>query len=207
MFETRMVGNTKLTWVGRMDSNRCGHRNPIAKTTRRRLRARTMQKHARACGPRYEHVRGRLPQLRAPTYYYLVNDTRAFKSGKKGTLMTKRAPIARSPNRGGYHEDESLCVGRFVSPDLFARRAPAVRFDSSFRAVCRRICFARGNPYGSWVGDAGDPIWAALANASGGAAHAARITLLKHLERGRQFLRGYQGEGALLRERDSLLEI
>jgi hypothetical protein len=56
---------------------------------------------------------------------------------------------------------------------------------------CRRICFARGNLYGSWVGGAGDPIWEVLANATGGAAHAARITLLKHLERRRQFLGGF----------------
>jgi hypothetical protein len=162
-----------------------------------------MDKHAGACVLRYAQARVRLPQLRAPTYYYLVNDTRAFEAGKKGTLVRERAPIARSPNRGGYDEDESLCVERFVGPDLFARHAPAARFDSSCRAVCRRICFARGNLYGSWVGDAGDPIWAVLANASV-AAHAARITLLKHVEK--QFLGGCQ-ERALLRETESLLEI
>jgi hypothetical protein len=76
-------------------------------------------------------------QVRAPTYHYLVNDTRGSEAGKEGTLMRERAPIARSPNRGGYHEDESLCVGRFVGPDLFARHAPAARFDSSYWAVYR----------------------------------------------------------------------
>jgi hypothetical protein len=157
----------------------------------RRLRAMTRYtSRASACGPRYAHSRVRLATLSAPTYYYLVNDTRAFQAGKKGTLVRERAPIARSPNRGGYHEDESLFVGRFVSPDLFARHALVARFDSSCRAACRRICFARGNPYSSWVGDAGDPIWAILANAGDGAPHAARIALLKHVERGRPFLGG-----------------
>jgi hypothetical protein len=192
-----------------MNSNRCGHRNPMRRLhgdgfalghdaqARGRLRARYC---ARQGAPAKILVR-------APTYYYLVNDRRGFEAGKEGTLMRERAPIARSPNRGGYHEDESLCVGRFVGPDLFARHAPAARFDSSCWAVCRRISFARGNLYGSRVGDAGDPIWAVLANASGGAAHAARITLPKHAERSRQFLGGYHEEGELLRERDSLLEI
>jgi hypothetical protein len=139
-------------------------------------------------GHRYAHARVRLPQLSVPTYCYLVNDTRACEARKKGTLVRERAPIARSPNRGGHHEDEPLFVGRCVAPDLFARRARVARFDSSCGAACRRICFARGNTYGSWVSDAGDRIWAVPANASDGAAHAARITLLKQVERGRQFL-------------------
>jgi hypothetical protein len=105
-----------------------------------------MDQHAGACAPRYAQARVGLPQWRAPTYYYLVNDIWAFAAGKKGTLVRERAPIARSPNRGGYHEDESLCVGRFVGPDLFARHAPAARFDSSCRAVLPTNMFCSGQP-------------------------------------------------------------
>ena len=148
----------------------------------------TIDKHAGACAPRYAHARVRPPPWSAPTYYYPVNDARAFETGKKGTLVRERAPIARSPNLDGYHEDESLFVGRSVGPDLFARHTLVARFDSSCRAVCRRICFAGGNLYGSWVGDTGDPTWAVPANASDAGAHATRITLQKQVGRGRQFL-------------------
>jgi hypothetical protein len=156
---------------------------------------------------RYAHARVRRSHGSAPSYYYLVNDTRAFGTGKKGTLVWERAAIGNSPNRGGYHEDGSLLVGHFVGLDLFARRERVARLDSSCGAVCRRICLARGNTYGSWVGDDVDPIWAVPAIASDARAHAARVTLERQVGRGRQFLGACQEEGALLCERDCLLEI
>jgi len=102
--------------------------------------------------------------------------------------VRERAPIARGPNRGGYHEDGSLFVGRFVGPVLFARCACVARFDSPCGAACGGVRFAGSDAYCSWVGYTVDPIWAVPANASDGAAHAARVTLLQQVEKGRQFL-------------------
>ena len=102
--------------------------------------------------------------------------------------MVDRAPVTRCPNRGGFHEGRSLFVGRVVSAVLFARHTRVARFDPSYWAVCRRIRFTRCSTYGSWLGHAMDTIWAVPANASDGAAHAARVTLLEQVEKGRQFL-------------------